>query len=413
MMIAPLAAALAAVRGTPYPTRVAAAGAASLLVALYVRAAVAVPSRPPSARLVAALPALLLYAVIPLSFDPVPNAATGASEVITAGVSAFALLWLAAFKTIGAAVGRGPLIDGAAWTPLQFAFAMLLPVTVHQGEDATPHTTGRRASLRSAAKGGASMRRVPSRSRVGEAAPPPWAPARVRAFAGKAALLLFTCAGLTGHAPWQGGGFAPGFPTAVAYVFALYALLGVLMDGPFAAAAAAVGLTLSPHFHAPFLSSSVGDLWSRRWNLVAGHTLRFLVYDPIVDGRLLVDRARAPPRSPPRPSRARRLAAVAASFAVSGAVHELILFIIQPGLSPYAGYWFLYFASQAAFLAAESVLIRAWTRAGLRPLPAAVSVPAVVGGGLVWAHLFFLPPAVKTGLGDRVLHSLKSAVGAR
>ena len=187
------------------------------------------------------------------------------------------------------------------------------------------------------------------------------------------------------------------------------------MDGPAAAAAAAVGLTLAPHFHAPFLASSFGDLWSRRWNLVAGHTLRFLVYDPVVDGRVVVvasspAHAAAPQ---PRPSRARRLAAVTAAFAVSGAVHEVILFIIQPGPSPYQGYWFLYFTSQAAFLAAESVIIRSWTRAGLPPLPRFVAVPAVVGGGLLWAHLFFLPPAVKTGLGDRVLHSLKSAVGAR
>ena len=43
-------------------------------------------------------------------------------------------------------------------------------------------------------------------------------------------------------------------------------------------------LPISPHFDKPFLSASVGEFWSKRWNLTVGNTLRSLVYDPIHEG---------------------------------------------------------------------------------------------------------------------------------
>ena len=57
----------------------------------------------------------------------------------------------------------------------------------------------------------------------------------------------------------------------------LYAFLGLLMDGPASLASSLIGLKIAPHFDKPFLSSSVTDFWSRRWNLTAGNALRFLV----------------------------------------------------------------------------------------------------------------------------------------
>jgi hypothetical protein len=268
------------------------------------------------------------------------------------------------------------------------------------------------------------MHRVPSRSRVFEAMPAE-ASTRARHMAGKLALLTCTCGGLSASA------FPPGYPTAVAYIFGLYALLGVIMDGPAAAAAAAVGIRMSPHFDAPFLSSSLADLWSRRWNLVAGHSLRFLVYDIVAEGRL----AAAPRGGPPaRVSRARRLVAMTAAFVGSGVMHEILLLYVmvcvavgrgreegrasarhrppllplppQPGFCPYSGYWFVYFTSQALGLIAEGALARAWTARGLPPSPRWLAVPAVVGSGLLWAHWLFLPPVHNTTLGARVLDSL-------
>ena len=67
------------------------------------------------------------------------------------------------------------------------------------------------------------------------------------------------------------------------------------------------------------LCSSLSDFWSRRWNLTAGNALRFLVYDPISEGRLVRQ-----PGAAPTTGRAVRRAGVVASFVVSGIVHELI-----------------------------------------------------------------------------------------
>ena len=41
---------------------------------------------------------------------------------------------------------------------------------------------------------------------------------------------------------------------------------------------------LQPHFDSPYLATSLRDFWGRRWNLTAANTLRFLVYEPILQG---------------------------------------------------------------------------------------------------------------------------------
>ena len=57
----------------------------------------------------------------------------------------------------------------------------------------------------------------------------------------------------------------------------MYAFLSMLMDGPASLATSFIGLKIAPHFDKPYLTCSLTDFWSRRWNLTAGNTLRFLV----------------------------------------------------------------------------------------------------------------------------------------
>ena len=63
----------------------------------------------------------------------------------------------------------------------------------------------------------------------------------------------------------------------LAAALGLYAFLGLFMDGPASVATGLIGLKIAPHFDAPYLSSSLTDFWSRRWNLTASNALRFLV----------------------------------------------------------------------------------------------------------------------------------------
>lgn len=95
-------------------------------------------------------------------------------------------------------------------------------------------------------------------------------------------------------------------------------------SGGGAAAGCLVGLELSPHFDMPQFSSSYADLWGRRWNLVAGHSLRFLVYDPLAERELVKKREKnnGGKTHSKRVGLGRRLMAMSASFVVSGIIHE-------------------------------------------------------------------------------------------
>ncbi|KAL6218495.1 hypothetical protein ACLB2K_011705 [Fragaria x ananassa] len=41
------------------------------------------------------------------------------------------------------------------------------------------------------------------------------------------------------------------------------------------------GFELEPHFNDPFLSTSLQNLWGRRWNLVVSNTLRPFIHNPV------------------------------------------------------------------------------------------------------------------------------------
>ena len=62
----------------------------------------------------------------------------------------------------------------------------------------------------------------------------------------------------------------------LAQSFALYAVLGAVMDVSSLVAAGVFDLHLAPHFDKPFLAASISEFWAERWNLVAGAMLRDL-----------------------------------------------------------------------------------------------------------------------------------------
>lgn len=82
----------------------------------------------------------------------------------------------------------------------------------------------------------------------------------------------------------------PGLPILLKHWF--YALcvslsLGAVFSLLGAFASAAFGITVAPSFDAPWLSTSFADYWSRRWNLTTTYMLRVMVYEPILEGRLV------------------------------------------------------------------------------------------------------------------------------
>lgn len=65
------------------------------------------------------------------------------------------------------------------------------------------------------------------------------------------------------------------------------ALVGGMMDAAALYATWRWHVDLVPPFRRPFMATSLGDFWSKRWNLTQSRVLRGLVYEPIFEGRLL------------------------------------------------------------------------------------------------------------------------------
>ena len=119
------------------------------------------------------------------------------------------------------------------------------------------------------------------------------------------------------------------------------------MDGPGAVIAWLAQLPISPHFDSPYMSRTISEFWSKRWNLTVGNLLRLLVYDPVHEGKcasgqcqalaefntrwvwndaICCGAGRLVKRDEPYTAvRLRSFAAVCLTFVVSGLMHEFLM----------------------------------------------------------------------------------------
>lgn len=65
----------------------------------------------------------------------------------------------------------------------------------------------------------------------------------------------------------------------------MYCLLTAVMELAAYASLVVLGIQLMPHFDRPWMTTSISEFWSSRWNLVIGALLRDLVYKPIMEGK--------------------------------------------------------------------------------------------------------------------------------
>ena len=309
-----------AVRELPYLIRLAAISLLTIISCEWTRRVVAPlslakkPSRslPTSNRrrvaaaLASTLPLLAFFALAPLAFFALaPLAFSPLNEVMSCAISMFVLLWLGSFKVIGLVLGRGPLA-AKEWNAVQFAFVMSLPVNPVVALEPS-------RSSSSSSK----LRRVPSRTRISERLEG-GVSRRIAVCAAKILLLTAVVSLLKVSAEQPDR--VPAWLLPYAYIAGLYSVLGMIMDGGGSLLAHCVGLELSPHFDKQFLARSYADLWAR-WNLVAGHSLRFLVFDVVKEGRLVKEEGS---RSRSEVSLTRRSLAVSAAFVVSSSFFSFL-----------------------------------------------------------------------------------------
>lgn len=94
-----------------------------------------------------------------------------------------------------------------------------------------------------------------------------------------------------------------------------------------------LGTELESQFDDPYLSTSLGDFWGRRWNLMMPRILRPSVYEPVLDiSTQLMGRKWAP------------LPAIFSTFVVTAIMHEIIPFYLGRGWSTWEMTYFFFAA---------------------------------------------------------------------
>ena len=217
--------------------------------------------KPGKLRLLAVLPVIVLFFLLPFSLSSIHLRLTAAGF----------LCWLATFKLLLFSFDRGPLCEKTPLALPGFIAVAALPIMIKESPP-------RRAEE------GKSQSSLP--------------------------ILVFTVKGfllalLASLYPSRHL-FHRGFVLAL---FSLHLYLEAdLVLGVVAVVGRAMlpeGTVLEPQFAAPYLSSSLQEFWARRWNLMVSRILRSAVYDPLrhVYGRV---------------------AGLLAAFVVSALMHEIL-----------------------------------------------------------------------------------------
>eukprot|EP00878_Enallax_costatus_P020618 GHUV01021803.1.p1 GENE.GHUV01021803.1~~GHUV01021803.1.p1 ORF type:complete len:275 (+),score=37.85 GHUV01021803.1:1031-1855(+) len=165
----------------------------------------------------------------------------------------------------------------------------------------------------------------------------------------------------------------------------------------------------------------------RRWNNTTGLTLRALVYDPIVEGSLMGRAAlearkpspkpsqkspNKPPQKPYRPPMWLKLFGMCATFAVSGVMHEILLYMLAPEGQYHVGYWFTFFFIQAPIMFAEGLVLRALHNRKIY-IPRTLAIPLTTATVLTTAWYFWYPPIENhTDIANEAVASINANVGA-
>ncbi|KAJ0017525.1 hypothetical protein Pint_09696 [Pistacia integerrima] len=171
-------------------------------------------------------------------------------------------------------------------------------------------------------------------------------------------------------------------PDIMLFMYCIYLYLSLeltlLLGG--ALARTLIGIELEPQFAEPYLSTSLQDFWGRRWNLMVSDILRPTVYNPV---RFISSRVIG--------AKWARVPAVLATFLVSGLMHELLFYYFGRAKPRWdvTCFFLLHGLCLAAEMAGKGALKDKWR------LPRVVSGPLVVAFVAVTGSRLFIPALLR------------------
>ncbi|XP_052183864.1 probable long-chain-alcohol O-fatty-acyltransferase 5 [Diospyros lotus] len=282
-----------------------------------------------TARFLAVCPVICLFLYLPLFLNTVSLGAT----------ISFMISWLANFRLLLFAFGRGPLSSPLSFP--NFVLVAILPIKV-----------------RVRTNSGLKTHKSPLN------------------YAAKAALEAVVIYLLSRYRSL----LHPKLVTSL-YCFHIYISLEFWLAIMAALARALARLEIDPGFDEPYLASSLQDFWGRRWNLIVASTLRPAVYDP-------VRRVAATWMGREWAS----MAAVVATFSVSGLMHELILYHVERRKPTWemTGFFLLHEVCLGLEIRVKKAL-----NIGKFGLPWMVSGPMVILFVVFTGSCLFFPPIVR------------------
>lgn len=302
-------------------------------------------------RLFGLLPIICLFLFLPLKLF----------SVHLGGMTAFFIAWLANFKLLLFAFGKGPLSSNPEISLGSFIAVACLPIKIQQNPppipSAKPKINGQKSIVSYAMKG------------------------LVLGF-------LMRAHDYTEH-------MHPKLILAM-YSFHIYLCLEIMLAMVASLSRALLGLELEPQFNEPYLSTSLQDFWGRRWNIMVTSILRPTVYGPSLQlSARVMGRKWAP------------LPAIMTTFVVSAIMHELVFYYLGRVKPTWEITWF--FLLHGFCLALEVFLKKALT--GKFRLPRFITGPLTVGFVMVTAFWLFFPQLLRCN-GDVRAFDEYAAVGA-
>ncbi|GMI72689.1 acyl-CoA sterol acyl transferase 1, ARABIDOPSIS THALIANA STEROL O-ACYLTRANSFERASE 1 [Hibiscus trionum] len=299
-----------------------------------------------TARLLCFLPVICLFLSVPLNL----------SSLHLGGTTAFFIAWLANFKLLLFALGKGPLSPPSLSLP-RFLSIACLPIKIQQNPTLNS-LNGQQTITNNAIK-----------------------------------ILLFV---LLLRIYDYSDRIHPTI-MLVLYSFHVYVVLEMVLALVASMARALLGLELEKQFDEPYLSTSLQDFWGRRWNIMVTNILRPTVYEPVRDkASRFIGRKWAP------------IPAVFGTFVVSGVMHELMFYYLGRVWLTWEIMWF--FLLHGACLTVEIAVKKAAVGVKWR-LPRAVSTPLTVGFVMFTAFWLFFPPLLRCRADERSLEEY-AALGA-